>query len=50
MGYRIVITDDEPFIRMDLAQMLEARFDIHHVTLQVETTPCGRGCEAPQKV
>ncbi|UJJ60382.1 cation diffusion facilitator family transporter [Rhodanobacter denitrificans] len=37
-------------LRLRLAQMLEASFDIHHVTLQVETTSCGLECEKPQKV
>lgn len=41
---------DAEALRLRLAQMLEARFDIHHVTLQVETTSCGHGCEEPQKV
>jgi cobalt-zinc-cadmium efflux system protein len=41
---------DAETLRLRLAQMLEARFDIHHVTMQVETTPCGLGCDEPQKV
>ena len=41
---------DAEALRLRLAQMLEARFGIHHVTLQVETTSCGHGCEEPQKV
>lgn len=43
------VSDTEALQRR-LAKMLEARFDIHHVTLQIETTSCGRGCEEPQKV
>ena len=45
-----VEASDAEALRLRLAQMLEARFDIHHVTLQVETTPCGRGCEESQNV
>ncbi|MCE5232304.1 MAG: cation diffusion facilitator family transporter [Mizugakiibacter sp.] len=41
---------DAEQLRLRLAQMLEARFDIHHVTLQVETTPCGLGCEKSQQI
>jgi len=41
---------DAEALRLRLAQMLEARFDIHHVTLQVEATSCGHGCEEPQQV
>ncbi|KFN42552.1 cation diffusion facilitator family transporter [Arenimonas oryziterrae] len=32
--------------RLILAEMLETRFDLHHVTLQMETDPCAEpGCE-----
>ena len=32
---------DAEAIRRALAEMLEARFDIHHATIQTETEPCG---------
>ena len=39
-----VVMDDPALdvdaLRMQLGQMLEARFDLHHVTLQIETSPC----------
>jgi cobalt-zinc-cadmium efflux system protein len=36
---------DGDALRIQLEQLLEARFEIHHVTLQIEATPCGPGCE-----
>ena len=41
---------DAEALRLRLVQMLEARFDIHHVTLQIETTPCGLECEKSQQI
>ena len=36
---------DGDALRVQLEQLLEVRFEIHHVTLQIEATPCGPGCE-----
>lgn len=36
---------DGDALRIQLEQLLEARFEIHHVTLQIEATPCGPGYE-----
>ncbi|WP_447737799.1 cation diffusion facilitator family transporter [Rhodanobacter soli] len=36
---------DGDALRVQLEKLLDARFEIHHVTLQIETTPCGPGCE-----
>lgn len=35
-------------LRVQLVDMLDTRFGIAHVTLQMEASPCGPGCEEPQ--
>lgn len=50
MAAHVVTTAEGPGVetlRTQLARLLEAKFDIGHVTLQVETGAGGTGCETP---
>ena len=50
MVAHVVTTTDDPgpeALRAQLARLMEAKFDIGHVTLQMEAGSCGADCESP---